>query len=525
VTTAARLDSRTPSGAITSLSLAGLVLAVLAESCSVGLVGLSGWFIASSAVAGATLYSTFSYVAPSGGVRALAVGRIASNYGNRVVLHAAALDRIRSARLRFYDRTAAMSGTHGMWFGQALDRVMADADTVGLALIQVTTPTIVALAMAVLGCVAIAVAGYPFTAVILAIAVTACGALAIAGAPQTGDPNDTREALRTELVSAADAWPEMASLGAADQLRQRTLRRVAAFEGEEVRRAAARARTTGVVRSLTALTLLVVVISTSNGGADVSTVVFVSLLATGVMGNAERLPSAAEAAVLARQATTRLESVPGERTWRGSDVAPMRARFEGGHLAVSDYVLPATPWRGERRIELDIDAGATLLVTGASGSGKTTLLNAIEAALRGPAAPPADGVVAAVAADGYVFTGTVASNIGLANPTASDDDIRDLLASLLLDRAGLGPSTKVGVGGRGLSGGEQRRLDIARALATQPDLLLIDEPTASLDSRTGALVLAAIRQWRPQAVLILAMHEPPDEVDCVGTAWSTLSLD
>src|ERR1700759_1318363 len=89
------------------VAVAGLALAVIAESCSVGLVGLSGWFIATSAVAGARAYSVFSYLAPSGGGRAFAMGRIATNYAHRVVLHSAALSRISASRLRFYDRAAA----------------------------------------------------------------------------------------------------------------------------------------------------------------------------------------------------------------------------------------------------------------------------------------------------------------------------------------------------------------------------------------------------------------------------------
>jgi hypothetical protein len=76
-------------------------------------------------------------------------------------------------------------------------------------------------------------------------------------------------------------------------------------------------------------------------------------------------------------------------------------------------------------------------VTGASGSGKTTLLNAIATALRQPAIQPVPGVATAVLADDYLFTGTVASNLRLANPAANDDDISDLLASMLLDRTGL----------------------------------------------------------------------------------------
>jgi ATP-binding cassette subfamily C protein CydC len=525
MTEATRLgDPRRPSRT-TIVSVAGLSLAVLAEACSVGLVGLSGWFIASSAVAGASAYSAFSYVAPSAGVRAFALGRIVTNYGNRVVLHDAALRRVRTARLRFYDRAAATSGAHGGWSGQALDRVMADADTVGMALIQATAPKVVASVMAALGCLVIAVAGYPFSAAILGVAVVMAAVLAIATAGRADDASRMRGALRMELVTAADAWPEMASLGVAGHLRLHTLRLVASFEGGQFRQALIRAWTTAVARSVTAATLVIVVVSTSMSGADVSALVFVALLATGVMSNAERLCAAAEAELLAQRADGRLASVGRGRTSEPTRSGSVRATYDGRGLKVSDHLLPETPTRSERQIEFNVVPGHTLVVIGASGSGKTTLMNAIEAALRDPTRQPANATVTAVLAQDYVFTGTVTSNIRLADATASEDDVKDLLAWMSLDRAGLDPGTKVGIGGRGLSGGEQRRLHIARALATRPDVLLVDEPMSGLDSDTGGQVLVAIRRRRPHAVLVLAMHELPVDPDCLGSAWSTLSLD
>jgi ATP-binding cassette subfamily C protein CydC len=113
----------------------------------------------------------------------------------------------------------------------------------------------------------------------------------------------------------------------------------------------------------------------------------------------------------------------------------------------------------------------------------------------------------------------------LADPTASDDDITDLMHAMLLDHAGLDPSTKIGVGGRTLSGGEQRRLHIARALAARPDVLLIDEPTIGLDTSTASQVLSAVRRRLPHAVLVLAMHRPPVDSGALGPAWTTVSLD
>jgi ATP-binding cassette subfamily C protein CydC len=503
----------------------GLILAVLAESCSVGLVGLSGWFIAASAVAGAGAYSVFSYLAPSGGVRAFALGRIATNYAGRVVLHSAALQRVTAARVGFYDHAAAEPRTHGSWSGQSLDRVMADADTKGLVLIQATAPMIVAAAMTAGGCLAITLAGHPLLAMILAVAAAVCATLAIFTAGRTDDGSRARGSLRVELVAAVDAWTEMASLGAADQLAQRTLRRLATFEDHRFHHAVRAARTLGAARAVSATALMLVVALAADGGAAVSTLVFLALLAAGVMTNAERLVAAAEAWALADQAGERLASVGSDDIRRPECAPAPRVTCDRSGLTVSDYRLSDTPMRNARRIDFAVAAGRTLIVTGASGSGKTTLLNAVATALRQAAVQATPQVVTAVLADDYLFTGTVSTNVRLAGPAATDDDIGDLLDSMLLDHNGLEPSTTIGVDGRTLSGGEQRRLHIARALAAKPDVLLIDEPTTGLDISTGTHVLRAVRDRLPHAVLVLAMHELPADPYAVGSGWTTVSLE
>ncbi|MEU9167573.1 ATP-binding cassette domain-containing protein [Streptomyces sp. NPDC048420] len=498
----------------------GLLIAVIAESCSIGLVGLSGWFIAGSAVAGATAYSTFSYLAPSGGVRGLALSRIATHYTSRVVLHSAALHRISAARLAFYDRAAEDSSTHGQWSGQALDRVMADADTEGMALIQATTPMTVTACLTVGGCLAVAVAGYPAVAVVVAVAAALSATLATVTARGRTDPGTTRATLRTELAAAVDAWPEMASLGATEQLRQRTWQLLAAYDDQQVRRTAATARALGATRAVSAITLLLTVLLAEAHGADVTTLVFLALLVTGVAANAERLVAAAEARALARTAAERLSSTDSH-----SNAPFVHSTYDHRGLTVTGDRVPAARTRQGRRIEVTVPRGRTLLVTGASGSGKTTLLEAVAAALHqtsGTCGPP---TLTSVSADDHVFTGTVATNIRLAEPRASDGEIEELLAAMGLDRSGLTPATKVGVGGRDLSGGEQRRLHLARALATRPDVLLVDEPTTGLDAGTAARVLAALRRGLPDAVLVLALHEPPAPSEPPAPPWITVSLD
>ncbi|WP_328522982.1 ATP-binding cassette domain-containing protein [Kribbella sp. NBC_00359] len=502
-----------------ALAPIGLLLAILAEACSVGLLGLSGWFIAASAVAGASAYGAFSYLAPSGGVRALALGRIATGSANRVVLHAAALRRISAVRLAVYDQAAGSEGRG--WSGESLDRVMADADTTGMALIQATTPVVVGAAMAACGCVAIVLAGYPLVAMALALAVIACAVLAATAARRMDDTGRTRRLLRTELVTAVAAWPEMASLGATDQLVHRTLCRLAPFEGRRNRHLAITAAALGGARAMTAIALVLTVLVTARAGGSVATSVFVALLAAGVMANAERLVSAATAWVQSRQADAHLASVGEEERRRPEVAKSFHAEYDGHGLAVSGYQLPETPTRDAREIGFGVAASQTLVITGPSGSGKTTLIAAIATALR---RTPGPAVVTAVLADDYLFTGTVADNFCLANPTGNDAEVADLLAAMALDRAGVEPQTSLGVGGRSLSGGEERRLHLARALATQPDVLLIDEPTTGLDPDTARQVLDAVRRRLPHAILVVAMHEPPADTRPLGPRCTTVSV-
>ena len=502
------------------ISSAGLLIAVLAEACSIGLTGISGWFIASCAVAGASVYSTFSYLNPSGAVRAFALGRIASGYAGRVVLHSAALRRVGASRLAFYDRAAVQPDAPGTWSGQSLDRVMADADTTGMALIQATTPIVVSAAMTVGGCAAILVAGFPLTAAGVAACVVLCAILAFAAARRTEDPSRARSALRTELVTAADAWPEMASLGAVGHLADRTSRRLTAFEDARLRDAGVRAGTTAATRAVSAAALTLTLVSALRDHASAPALAFLALLATGVLGYAERLAAAAHARAQSQQADKRLVASGEQLPLPPSPGPDFHADYGPDGLTVSGYRLPATPTRAEREIAFAARPGHTVLVTGPSGSGKTTLLDAVASALS-----PRDGqpqVATLVLADEYLFTGTIADNVRLASPHISDHEIEELLADLLLDRSGLTPETRIGTGGRTPSGGEQRRLHIARALALRPDVLLLDEPTDGLDTATGTHVLATIRRRLPRAVLVLAVHELPGG-RAVPDQWTTVS--
>jgi ATP-binding cassette, subfamily C, bacterial CydC len=514
-------------GPRSAVAFGGLVLAVLAEASSIGLLGLSGWFITASAIAGAAAYSSFSYVAPSGGVRAFALARIGGNYSQRLVLHSAALQRVADTRRRFFTVAAAASQSQraGVWSGELLDRSMSDADAVGMALIQSTAPVTVAVVMALGGVLAVslAISLTAATALTAGIAVVAAIALRTPGAAHSVE-EVTRKNLRAEVVMAVDAWAEMASLGAAAQLATRTTTRLAQLH--TARRSIAR-RTTRVA-ALTELsciaTLSAVLACALDSSIGAPPLVFAALVTVGALTNATRLPQALEARRTAASALARLTVMTPARTADEQLDVVMRSWVTDHDLGFDSYRLPATGLRAEPVHSARWARDGILAVTGHSGSGKSTLLRALAFSLRHEI-QPADGrpAVTSVAADDYLFTGTLASNFRLADPEISDGDINERLAQLWLDRSGLAADTPVGHGGRDLSGGELRRVYLARALATRPHVLVVDEPTTGLDERTACHVLNTLGRLTDTSV-VMALHEPPAYFEPTGSV-SMLSLD
>jgi ATP-binding cassette subfamily C protein CydC len=108
-----------------------------------------------------------------------------------------------------------------------------------------------------------------------------------------------------------------------------------------------------------------------------------------------------------------------------------------------------------------------------------------------------------------LLSGTIRETLALARPDLDDREARAVLAAVELDavideRGGL--DSRLGEAGAGLSGGESRRLALARVLLRRPALLLLDEPTEGLDRETARLVLAGIRRYLPDAAILLASH-------------------
>jgi ATP-binding cassette, subfamily C, bacterial CydCD len=212
----------------------------------------------------------------------------------------------------------------------------------------------------------------------------------------------------------------------------------------------------------------------------------------------------------------------------GAAPAGGHVRARGTAVVVSglEITYPGRRLPALHDAHLAVAPGEVVALTGPSGCGKSTLL-AVVLGLRRPdggsvtlGGADLDDVdladwrrhVGWVPQRPHLFARTVAENVRLGRPDASDDDV-----AAALDAAGLtevvrrlpdGLATMLGEGGAGLSAGERQRLSLARAFVRDAPLLLLDEPTASLDAETEADVLGAVRRLvRGRSALIVA-HRP-----------------
>jgi ATP-binding cassette subfamily B protein len=183
-----------------------------------------------------------------------------------------------------------------------------------------------------------------------------------------------------------------------------------------------------------------------------------------------------------------------------------RVAFEGVWFTYPSAASPSL-----EGIDLQIRAGETVAFVGPSGSGKTSLVKLLvglyptsegRLAINGIDSQEIDqdalrSRIGLVTQDTQLFAGSIRDNLLFVNPHATDAEcvevLRQAAALPIIERGGKGLDTKIGEGGIKISGGERQRLAIARALLRNPELMIFDEATSSLDSITERSITETIR--------------------------------
>jgi len=513
--------------------LRGAALSVIVLAMGAALLGLSGWFITAAAAAGlAGTGAVFDVFRPSAMVRFLALGRAAARYGERMLTHDATLRALESLRLRVlaahlaapYPRMIQARGA------QALNRLTADIDALDGVPLRLVLPVIAGLSVQVMALgmlwwlVAPAVAlwvvgGYVSGAVVVFVW------MARVSVPLSRRAEVAAQAFRTRLIDLIRARRDLAVYG-------RLVAQREAVQRAEDRRLALRRQLDQAERQAgAALAVLGSVVAAGALGIGLTLVeqgqiapAFAALGFFAALALAETLaPLRRAVSDLGRMADA------ARRVGRGlaeplRDAAPAhtRAAPSGLHIAGVTLHRPGTRLPILSDFALDMCPGETVAITGASGSGKSTLLLAIAGLhpvvaghirlgdISLPDWPEADLRVhlTLLPQRSALMAGTVERALRLSGP-ADDARLWRVLAAVQLDgviaaKGGLG--ARIGPRGEGLSGGEARRLALARALLRTPRVLLLDEPTEGLDDFTACAVLQGIRAILPDAAILIAAH-------------------
>lgn len=516
----------------------GLGLSFVVLAMGIALLALSGWFITAAAAAGLIGMGTvFNVFAPSAMVRFLALGRTAARYGERLTTHDATLRALSRLRIRLLDGVlrAPYRNLERLRASLFLNRVTADVDALDGMALRLLLPGMSGLAVIVLTSAVVALLVAPSVALVILLGYGVGPTLIfVAGQSLSERPARRAEAgmqaLRSRVIDLIAAREELVAFGQV-QVEKARIDYAADFQSLGQASVDQIERRTGFWLDLLGW-----------GVVSLSLGIGASLAQTG-----EITPAQAALGIFAALALS--EAVAPVRRAL-SEIGRMRSaarrvsRLLGGARQNNDTLesrdrdatLVATSVQARRGsgggvlfdpVSFSVAPGQTLALTGRSGCGKSTLL-LLAAGQSKPDSgqlnlggvpvtrlAPEDRArhIAMLPQRHALVAGTVAENLRLAAPDASEDTLWAALeatqiAHTLRDRNGL--DTRLGFRGTGLSGGEARRLVLARAILCNPDLLLLDEPTEGLDSPLAIRVLAGLRKALPHAAILMAAHRPEE---------------
>lgn len=492
-----------------------LTVAVLwgtaALGAAVGLAATAAWLIARASQTPFVLDLAVAVVA----TRAFGIGRGVFRYLDRLATHDVALRGAATLRERLYSALTSgrLDAVATLRRGEVLRRWGADVNDVADLVVRAVVPTGVAITISVAAALLLAWFS-PLIGLVLALCLLVAGVASPILSAQAVrraelDGATARGEVAAASMSVLDGAAELTVSGRLDQVLG-TLRSAE----DDLRRARDRgARPAALAQGVTIAAMAVSVVAALVIGSaelaagtlspeELAVVVLTPLAAFEGVG---MLAPAAVHAVRAADAARRLTDLMNRAK---QPVPGQRHPGEQPSLVAHDLVVG---WPGRPPVldgvDVELAPRRAVAVVGPNGSGKTTLLLTLAGLLppvQGdvliggvPTTELADGTAAATVTftgeDAYLFDTTVLENLRVARGDVTEDEAREVL-----QRAGLGPfldelpdglDTMVGAGGALISGGERRRLLVARALLSKAPLLLLDEPDEHLDPPTADRLL------------------------------------
>jgi thiol reductant ABC exporter CydC subunit len=527
----------TPYGRLAAAGLLGLASA----AATIGLLAGSGYVIGRAA----SRPGLDALVGLLAAIEVLAFLRGPLRYAERLVGHDATLRALARWRVWLYDCLtprvpAALSGWRS---GDLLTRAIDDVDTLQDLYLRTLLPVVIAISTGMLGLIVVGVVlpvGALALGVPLVIACTVPPFLAWRGSASE-EAAELAGTLSAHVVDLMHGAPDLLAFGADVAMLNRMDelgRRADALE----RRAARTAAWGTVVTQLCLGGALTAVLAVTVAAVHAHHLdpVMVAVLPLAALATFEPVPGIGLATGRVRavaSAARRLLALEAVPIPVDDPAAPGDIPAGIPTIAFTEASLRYSPDlpRALDRVTLPVPPGARVAVTGSSGAGKSSLVNLLlrfwpleEGSLRLGDRPIADlaqrdvrSTCALVDQRAQLFAGTVRSNVTLGRPDASDEEVAAALAAAQLDGwvaslpAGL--ETPVGDDGVAVSGGERRRLAVARALLMEAPILVLDEPTSGLDAALAdQLIDDVLAAAGPRSVLLIT-HRSSEAERCTTT--------
>ena len=524
--------------AIAEVSRKRLALSVALGSATVlagvGLMATAGYLISRAAEHPAVLSLTVAIV----GVRFFGLARPLARYFERLTSHDLALRALGEARVRMYDAVEPLAptqlGDHRQ--GDLLSRLVADVDSLQNLHLRRTGPRLVAL---VAGAVAVGVAAaiLPAAAIALAAGLLVAGiavpAATVALQRRTGTIEAAaRGELTAELVETMRGAQEIAVYGRVEErigrLRDADSRLVRSARQAAFAEGAGEGLRLLVVGATVAAVLALAVSAHAAGSLDRVLVATLALLALASFEGVQPLAQGARELRETLAAGKRLLEL-ADRDPAILD-PPRPAELPGGPFTVALEAVRASYGDGESPVlegaDLRLEPGRRIALVGPSGAGKTTIAHLFVRFLdpecgrvtlagrdlRDYRQEDVRRAISVAGQDSHLFSTTIRDNVALGRPDASDGEVEDALRrARILDWVRTLPNgwdTLVGEEGRELSGGQRQRLVVARALLAGAPVLVLDEPTAHLDSETAAELIDDVLEANRTRTTLLITHRP-----------------
>lgn len=542
------------------MMLVGILLTIITLFAGIGLLSLSGWFLSATAVAGLSVVTAqaFNFFTPAGGVRFLSISRTASRYGERLATHEATFKILTDLRVWVWQKLFPLSASNlqSIRQGDMLNRLVADIDTLDHLYLRLLTPLTASL-LTIVGLyffiawfdptLANMLGGMLFVAwLVLPLA------FYILGHKAGRDIVESKRNYRIKLLEYIQGQAELTLFGANHRYRQLLDGTEQQFFGSQNAMAKITALSQSLLVLISGAALLTMLYfasfavgSNNTPGPLYALMVFAAMACVEMLmplaGAFQHLSSCVLAAERLNQITMQHADIhfplnnDNQITKGELSIANLSFGYSSSDCSNLDDVN-ADDLNSEsqqlvlNQLSLSIMAGSKVAILGKTGCGKSTLLSLItrqwspnsgqilidnkpveeycESALRRGISILSQRV--------YLFSGTLRDNLAIAlmpNELFDNKQIDQKILSIL-EQVGLSVLLKgdnplelwLGEGGRQLSGGELRRIGIARVLLRDAPLLLLDEPTEGLDKQTERDILSLLLNFSQDKTLVMISH-------------------